>query len=45
VLLFFPNIFSCKWSKGVDRVLWYAYDGDPQWGRLIERQDIFFPAE
>jgi hypothetical protein len=33
---FLSKYFFLQWSKGIDRVIWYAYDGDPQWGRLID---------
>ena len=32
---FLAKYFFLQWSKGVDRVLWYAYDANPEWGRLI----------
>lgn len=32
---FMAKYFLLQWSKGVSRFLWYAYDGDPQWGRLF----------
>jgi hypothetical protein len=32
---FLAKYFMLQWSIGVSRFLWYAYDGDPQWGRLF----------
>lgn len=32
---FLAKYFILQWWKGVSRFLWYAYDGDPQWGRLF----------
>jgi hypothetical protein len=32
-----------QWSKNVDRVLWYAYDGEPKWGRLIDTAGNLLP--
>ena len=32
---FLAKYFLLQWSKGVARFVWYAYDGDPQWGRLF----------
>jgi polysaccharide biosynthesis protein PslG len=33
---FLAKYFFLQWSRGVDRVIWYAYDGEPRWGRLID---------
>ena len=41
---FLSKFFFLQWSKGVDRVLWYAYDGAPQWGRLIDATGNLLPA-
>ena len=41
---FLSKYFFLQWSKGVDRVLWYAYDGDPQWGRLIDATGHLLPS-
>ena len=40
---FLSKFFVLQWSKGVDRVLWYAYDGDPKWGRLIDTAGNLLP--
>ena len=40
---FLSKFFILQWSKGVDRVLWYAYDGDPKWGRLIDTAGNLLP--
>jgi hypothetical protein len=40
---FLSKFFVLQWSKGVDRVLWYAYDGDPKWGRLIDTGGNLLP--
>jgi hypothetical protein len=40
---FLSKFFVLQWSKGVDRVLWYAYDGDPKWGRLIDTKNNLLP--
>src|ERR1700733_6793066 len=40
---FLSKYFFLQWSKGVDRVLWYAYDGDPKWGRLIDTAGNLLP--
>jgi len=36
---FLAKYFILQSSAKVSRVLWYAYDGDPQWGRLIDSQN------
>ncbi len=41
---FLSKYFFLQWSSGVDRVLWYAYDGLPQWGRLIEATGKLLPS-
>jgi hypothetical protein len=41
---FLSKYFFLQWSKGVDRVLWYAYDGAPQWGRLIDATGTLLPS-
>ncbi len=41
---FLSKFFVLQWSKSVDRVLWYAYDGDPKWGRLIDTENNLSPA-
>jgi hypothetical protein len=41
---FLSKYFFLQWSKNVDRVLWYAYDGDPKWGRLIDTKNNLSPA-
>ena len=41
---FLAKYFFLQWSRGVDRVLWYAYDGDPQWGRLIDATGKLLPS-
>jgi polysaccharide biosynthesis protein PslG len=41
---FLSKYFLLQWSKNVDRVLWYAYDGDPKWGRLIDTKNNLSPA-
>jgi hypothetical protein len=41
---FLSKFFVLQWSKNVDRVLWYAYDGDPKWGRLIDTKNNLSPA-
>ncbi len=41
---FLSKYFFLQWSRGVDRVLWYAYDGDPQWGRLIDATGKLLPS-
>ena len=40
---FLSKYYLLQWSKGVDRVLWYAYDGDPKWGRLIDTAGNLLP--
>jgi len=40
---FLSKYFLLQWSKSVDRVLWYAYDGDPKWGRLIDTAGNLLP--
>jgi polysaccharide biosynthesis protein PslG len=40
---FLSTYFFLQWSKGVDRVLWYAYDGDRKWGRLIDTANNLLP--
>jgi hypothetical protein len=32
---FVAKYFVLQWSKGVERVVWYAYDNNGCWGRLI----------
>jgi hypothetical protein len=41
---FLAKYFFLQWSRGVDRVLWYAYDGAPQWGRLIDATGTLLPS-
>ena len=41
---FLSKYFFLQWSRGVDRVLWYAYDGNPQWGRLIDATGNLLPS-
>ncbi len=41
---FLSKYFFLQWSRSVDRVLWYAYDGDPKWGRLIDTTNNLSPA-
>ncbi len=41
---FLSKYFFLQWSRGVDRVLWYAYDADPQWGRLIDATGNLLPS-
>jgi hypothetical protein len=41
---FLSKFFFLQWSKSVDRVVWYAYDGDPKWGRLIDATNNLSPA-
>lgn len=33
---FLAKEYVLHWSSGVDRALWYAYDGQPEWGRLVD---------
>jgi hypothetical protein len=40
---FLSKYFILQWSKSVDRVLWYAYDGQPKWGRLIDTTNNLLP--
>ncbi len=40
---FLAKYFILQWSVKVSRVLWYAYDGDPRWGRLIDSQNRLLP--
>ena len=40
---FVAKEFILQSSLKVSRVLWYAYDGDPQWGRLIDSQNHLLP--
>jgi hypothetical protein len=40
---FLSKYFFLQWSKNVDRVLWYAYDGQPKWGRLIDTANNLLP--
>ena len=41
---FLSKYFFLQWSKGVDRVLWYAYDANPEWGRLIDANGNSLPS-
>jgi hypothetical protein len=41
---FLSKYFFLQWSKGVDRVIWYAYDGDSRWGRLIDTTGNLLPS-
>ena len=41
---FLSKYFFLQWSTGVDRVIWYAYDSDPQWGRLIDATGNLLPS-
>ena len=41
---FVAKYFFLQWSKGVDRVIWYAYDGEPIWGRLIDATGTLLPG-
>jgi polysaccharide biosynthesis protein PslG len=41
---FLAKYFFLQWSRGVDRVVWYAYDGAPQWGRLIDATGKLLPS-
>jgi hypothetical protein len=41
---FLSKFFFLQWSKGVNRVIWYAYDGDSQWGRLIDATGSPLPS-
>ena len=40
---FLAKYFILQSSVRVSRALWYAYDGDPQWGRLIDSQNHLLP--
>jgi hypothetical protein len=40
---FLSKSFILQWSRNVDRVLWYAYDADPKWGRLIDTAGNLLP--
>jgi hypothetical protein len=35
---FVSKYLVLQWSKAVDRVLWYAYDSEPEWGRLTDSE-------
>jgi hypothetical protein len=41
---FLSKYFFLQWSSGVDRVIWYAYDSHPQWGRLIDATGNLLPS-
>ena len=41
---FLSKYFFLQWSRGVDRVIWYAYDSDPGWGRLIDATGNLLPS-
>ena len=41
---FLSKYFFLQWSSRVDRVIWYAYDSDPQWGRLIDATGNLLPS-
>jgi hypothetical protein len=41
---FVAKYFFLQWSRGVDRVIWYAYDGEPIWGRLIDSRGGLLPV-
>ena len=41
---FLSKYFFLQWSRGVDRVLWYAYDSNPEWGRLIDATGNLLPS-
>jgi hypothetical protein len=40
---FLSKYYVLQWSMGVEHVLWYAYDGDPQWGRLVDSAGKMLP--
>jgi polysaccharide biosynthesis protein PslG len=40
---FLAKYFILQWSVKVSRVLWYAYDSEPEWGRLIDSQNRLLP--
>lgn len=40
---FVAKYFILQWSTHVSRVLWYALDGDPKWGRLIDDRGALLP--
>jgi hypothetical protein len=40
---FLAKYFILQSSVNVSRVVWYAYDGDPKWGRLIDAQNRLLP--
>jgi hypothetical protein len=40
---FLSKYFVLQWSAGVAHALWYAYDGDPKWGRLIDNSGKMLP--
>jgi polysaccharide biosynthesis protein PslG len=41
---FLAKYFFLQWSKGVDRAIWYAYDGASKWGRLIDSTGKLLPS-
>ena len=41
---FLSKYFVLQFSKAVDRVLWYAYDSVPEWGRLADTTNNPAPA-
>jgi hypothetical protein len=41
---FLAKYFILQWSVKVPRVLWYAYDAEPKWGRLIDTQNHLLPV-
>lgn len=40
---FLAKYVVLQWSDGVERSLWYAYDGQPGWGRLIDDNNNLLP--
>jgi hypothetical protein len=41
---FLAKYFILQSSVNVSRVLWYAYDAQPEWGRLIDSQNRLLPV-
>jgi hypothetical protein len=40
---FLAKSYILQWSVKVPRVLWYAYDAQPEWGRLIDSRNRLLP--
>jgi hypothetical protein len=41
---FVAKFYVLQWSQGVARAVWYSYDNNDTWGRLINAQSALNPA-